>query len=54
VLFLNLLAVDMVFDYTEEDLAYRNFMNNVGFTDASQKVRHLLADIKDQYKKIFS
>jgi len=49
----NLLEREIAFDYTQEDLAYGNFMNNVGFTDASQKVRHLLADIKDQYKKVF-
>ncbi|MGE6719489.1 dienelactone hydrolase family protein [Peribacillus frigoritolerans] len=41
------------FDYSQEDAAYRHFMENVGFTGASYKIKDILSDIKDEYQKIF-
>ncbi|USK64145.1 dienelactone hydrolase family protein [Peribacillus frigoritolerans] len=41
------------FDYSQEDAAYRHFMENVGFTGALYKIKDILSDIKDEYQKIF-
>ncbi|MDM5286210.1 dienelactone hydrolase family protein [Peribacillus frigoritolerans] len=41
------------FDYSQEDAAYRHFMENVGFTGAPYKIKDILSDIKDEYQKIF-
>lgn len=49
----NLLERETPFDYSQEEIAYRNFMENVGFTNASHKIKSLLLDIKDKYKKVF-
>jgi dienelactone hydrolase len=49
----NLLEQDTPFDYSQEDPAYRNFMENVGFTYATKKIKDILSDIKDKYEKIY-
>ena len=49
----NLLAREEPFDYSEEDIAYRNFMENVGFYEAIHKIKHLLLGVKNDYKKIY-
>ncbi|GLO64978.1 dienelactone hydrolase family protein [Oceanobacillus kimchii] len=49
----NLLQQDTPYDYSEEEVAYRNFMENVGFTDASQKIKDIVSDVTDNYRKIF-
>lgn len=49
----NLLERDTVFDYSQEEVAYHHFMENVGFTSATQKIKGILSDIKDNYKKIY-
>jgi Dienelactone hydrolase and related enzymes len=49
----NLLERETPFDYSQEEDAYSNFMENVGFTDALVIIKNLLSDIKDEYKKIF-
>lgn len=49
----NLLQEDRYFDYSEENIAYHQFMENVGFTRASEQVKHSLRDLKEQYKKVF-
>ncbi|MCK2000938.1 dienelactone hydrolase family protein [[Brevibacterium] frigoritolerans] len=41
------------FDYSQEDAAYRHFMENVGFTGALYKIKDIISDIKDEYQKIF-
>ncbi|MBL3641639.1 dienelactone hydrolase family protein [Bacillus sp. RHFB] len=41
------------FDYSQEDAAYRHFMENVGFMGALYKIKDILSDIKDEYQKIF-
>lgn len=49
----NLLDRETPFDYSQEDAAYRHFMENVGFTGALHKIKDILSDVKDEYQKIF-
>ncbi|WP_342542454.1 dienelactone hydrolase family protein [Paenisporosarcina sp. FSL H8-0542] len=49
----NLLKRETPFDYSQEEVAYRNFMENIGFADASNKIRDILSEAKNNYKKIF-
>jgi dienelactone hydrolase len=49
----NLLERETPFDYSQEKVAYHNFMENVGFTNAFLKIKNLLSNIKDRYTKIF-
>lgn len=49
----NLLDREAPFDYSQEDVAYRHFMENVGFTGALHKIKDILSDVKDEYQKIF-
>ena len=49
----NLLDRESPFDYSQEDAAYRHFMENVGFTGALHKIKDILSDVKDKYQKIF-
>lgn len=41
------------FDYSEEAVAYCNFVDHIGFTNASNKIKNLLFELKDQYKKVY-
>lgn len=49
----NLLERERPFDYSQGEIAYHNFMENVGFSDASNKIKDILSDVKNEYKKIF-
>ncbi|MFK9091449.1 dienelactone hydrolase family protein [Bacillus salipaludis] len=49
----NLLEREQPFDYPEEEIAYLNFMENVGFSDAVHKIKNLLLGIKNKYQKIY-
>lgn len=49
----NLLNRQEPFEYSQDEAAYRNFMENIGFADASAEVKKLLLDVKDQYEKIY-
>ncbi|KAB2336273.1 dienelactone hydrolase family protein [Cytobacillus depressus] len=49
----NLFEQEIPFDYSQEEKAYHNFMNNVGFTNGLHKVKNILLAIQDQYSKIF-
>ncbi|MDM5360500.1 dienelactone hydrolase family protein [Peribacillus sp. ACCC06369] len=49
----NLLDRETPFDYSQEDAAYRHFMENVGLTGALHKIKDILSDVKDEYQKIF-
>lgn len=49
----DLLEQDPPFDYSEEDAAYRNFMENIGFTEAFHKIKGIVSVTKNEYKKIF-
>lgn len=49
----NLFDQEQPFDYSEEEIAYFNFMENVGFSEAVHKVKNLLLDVKNKYQKIY-
>lgn len=49
----NLLKQAIPFDYSQEEIAYRNFMENIGFTKASNEMKRLLLNIKGKYKKTY-
>lgn len=49
----NLLGSDVPFDYSQEELAYHHFMENVGFENALRKIKAVLLDNKNKYKRIF-
>lgn len=49
----NLLNRETPFSYSEESIAYRNFMDNVGFDGATEKVKSIVSQYKDQYEQIF-
>lgn len=49
----NLLGRGAAFDYSQEEIAYHYFMNNVGFENALHTIKETLSDIKNKYKKIF-
>ncbi|MGG1680295.1 dienelactone hydrolase family protein [Neobacillus sp. NRS-1170] len=49
----NLLEREQPFDYSEEEIAYLNFMENVGFSDAVHKIKNLLLGVKNKYQKIY-
>lgn len=49
----NLLKRDLPYDYSEEEDAYRNFIENVGFTDTFYKIKDIVSDFKEEYQKIF-
>lgn len=49
----NLLERERPFDYSQEEIAYRNFMENVGFSEAVLKIKKLLLDVKNDYQKIY-
>ncbi|MFD3449770.1 dienelactone hydrolase family protein [Microbacteriaceae bacterium 4G12] len=49
----NLLAQENAFDYSQEEVAYHNFIENIGFSNAVLKIKDLLVDIKNTYKKVF-
>jgi len=41
------------FDYSEEEMAYLNFMENLGFEHALLKIKSLLLSIREKYKKVY-
>ncbi|KXH83760.1 dienelactone hydrolase family protein [Sporosarcina sp. HYO08] len=41
------------YPYSEEKVAYENFMQNISFTTAALEIQHLIENIKDRYEKIF-
>ena len=49
----NLLPQEKPFDYNQEEMAYKNFMDHAGFTNSVRKVKELVEDMRDQYSKIF-
>ncbi|MDV2686429.1 dienelactone hydrolase family protein [Alkalihalophilus lindianensis] len=49
----NLYERDTPFDYSQEEVAYHHFMENVGFENALHKIKDVLSDIKNEYKKIY-
>jgi dienelactone hydrolase len=49
----NLLEQEMAFDYSEEEKAYRNFMEDLGFEDTLVKIKNLLWGIREKYKNVY-
>ncbi|MFJ7726700.1 dienelactone hydrolase family protein [Neobacillus sp. NPDC097160] len=49
----NFLQQGAPFDYSQEEVAYDNFMKNIGFTHVLNKIKSLLEEIKDKYKKVY-
>lgn len=49
----NLLEREISFDYSQEEAAYRHFMEHVGFDRAARKIKDLLLDVKDEYEAIY-
>ncbi|WP_026572883.1 dienelactone hydrolase family protein [Bacillus sp. UNC438CL73TsuS30] len=49
----DLLEREQPFDYSEEETAYLNFMENVGFSAAVDKIKDLLLVVKNKYQKIY-
>ena len=49
----NLLNKINPYDYSQEETAYHNFIDNVGFTNAVKTIQNLVVELKDDYNKIF-
>lgn len=49
----DLLDKKIPYDYSQEEMAYRNFIEKVGFTKATKIIKDLVVVLKDDYKKIF-
>lgn len=49
----DLIKRDFVFDYSQEETAYRHFMEKIGFSEASKLVKGIISSVKDEYDKIF-
>lgn len=49
----NLLKENVVFDYDQADLAYHNFMDNVGFENAMKQITQILCNVRPHYKRIY-
>lgn len=49
----NMLVQNQLFNYNQQDLAYSNFINHIGFDQASHQIKNLLYDIRKQYKNVY-
>lgn len=49
----NLLLSNQSFSLEQEDDAYKNFMQNIGFDAAQQQVEHLSVSVRNNYKYCF-
>lgn len=49
----DLLGREAPFEYSQEEAAYRNFVENVGFTQAASQIKRMLLAIQNRYEKIF-
>ncbi|MBA1336217.1 MAG: hypothetical protein HPY66_2461 [Firmicutes bacterium] len=49
----DLTNVGKVFDYSQEEEAYRHFMKNVGFESAALKAKQVIMKIRDRYRYLF-
>lgn len=48
----NLLQLEEPFEYTEENIAYSHFMENIGFSNAAEQVKNILNDVKNKYENV--
>lgn len=49
----NLLRQEAAYDYSQEEVAYLNFMETIGFNNAYDKIKSILLEIEGKYKKIY-
>ncbi|WP_318184073.1 dienelactone hydrolase family protein [Metabacillus idriensis] len=49
----NLLVKEEHYDYSQEEIAYRNFMKNISVENEANKLKDQLKVIRSDYKKIF-
>ena len=49
----NLLKDNIVFNYDQAEVAYHNFMDNVGFEDAMKQIKQILYSVRPHYKRIY-
>ncbi|WP_258297202.1 dienelactone hydrolase family protein [Paenibacillus peoriae] len=49
----NLLGKETPYDYSQEETAYTNFMDNIGFDRAFYHMESLLLSVRARYKKVF-
>lgn len=49
----NFIEKNSPFSYEEEEIAYRHFMNNIGFKKAAGQIKRLLLNVKEKYKKVY-
>ncbi|MBM7583687.1 dienelactone hydrolase [Bacillus pakistanensis] len=49
----NLLGKELVFDYSQEEMAYHYFNNNIGFQNGAKIIKNLIDDFTDRYEQIY-
>lgn len=49
----NLLINESVFEYSQEQIAYDNFLENIGFKNAKSNVANLIKSLKHNYDEVF-
>ncbi|MEC1179931.1 dienelactone hydrolase family protein [Metasolibacillus meyeri] len=49
----NMLQYDYVFPYENEQQAYRNFMEHIGFEQATQQIQILLSELTQKYEAVY-
>lgn len=49
----HLLARKEPFEYTEQEAAYQHFTTDIGFTNASNRVKSIIQDIQDRYQSVY-
>lgn len=49
----DMLNIDKAFNYDEMDLAYNNFVTNVGFKNASDRIIDFIRNIRNDYANIY-
>ena len=48
----DLLETGSAFDYSQEEVAYHHFIENIGFEEPSETIKSILATYRPQYKRI--
>lgn len=49
----NLLKQGEPFTYSQEETAYQNFSENIGFTNATDKIKNIVLNSKETYEKVY-
>lgn len=49
----NMLNDGIVFSYDQEEVAYNNFMNKIGFEFAEKQVKQIINSVRPHYKKVY-